>query len=192
VILIISIAIKVSDKGKIIYSQNRLTRGNREFKLYKFRTMIENAEDKTGPVLAKADDLRITKPGKFLRASRLDEIPQLFNVLKGEMSIIGPRPERPSLMEETVKTIPEFSYRTLVKAGVTGLAQTLGRYNTEFKDKVRFDLYYVNNYSLLLDLKILFYTFHTLFTPSVAGGIKENMDDEAILKAVKEKGVSIV
>ena len=108
------------------------------------------------------------------------------------MSIVGPRPERPSLMEQTIEDIPEFGYRTLVKAGVTGLAQTMGRYNTEFKDKIRFDLYYVNNYSLLLDLKILFYTFHTLFTPSVTEGVNLDSEDADICGLIKSKGVDFV
>ena len=186
--LIIAILIKICDKGKIVYSQTRLTRGNKEFTLYKFRTMIKDAEKETGAVLAELDDIRVTKLGKFLRVSRMDEVLQLFNVLRGEMSLVGPRPERPQLIEETIKSIPEFSYRTLVKAGLTGLAQTLGRYDTSFENKLRFDLYYVNNYSLLLDLKILFYTFHTLFTPAVAAGVN-NETDRNIYDKIKEQGI---
>lgn len=190
--LIVSILIKTGDGGQIIYPQKRLTRGNKEFIVYKFRTMREDAESETGPVLAKDNDERITKIGKFLRASRIDEIPQFFNVLFGDMSLIGPRPERPELVEKTVSKIPEFGYRILVKAGITGLAQTMGKYNTNFEDKLRFDLYYVNNYSLLLDLKILFYTLHTIFTPAAASGVKNKIDDESILNAVEEKGVSFI
>jgi lipopolysaccharide/colanic/teichoic acid biosynthesis glycosyltransferase len=120
--------------------------------------------------------------GKFLRASRIDEIPQLYNVLKGEMSLVGPRPERPDLAKGVIDEIPEFKYRTLVKAGLTGLAQTMGRYDTSFKDKLMFDIYYVNNYSLILDLKILFYTLHTITKPSVTSGISENIDSIELLE----------
>ena len=188
-ILVVCILIKTSDHGKVLYHQKRVTRGNKEFVVYKFRTMVENAESKTGPVLAKNNDVRITKIGKILRAYRIDEIPQFFNVLIGDMSLIGPRPERPELIEKTVEDIPEFAYRTLVKAGITGLAQTLGKYNTEFEDKLRFDLYYVNNFSLLLDLKILFYTLYTVFTPYKTIGIKEIENCDEIISSLTEMGI---
>ena len=190
VLLIVCAAVKVSDGGKVLYRQKRVTRDNKAFTLYKFRTMIEDAEKDTGAVLAGLNDERVTKLGKFLRAARIDEIPQLFNVLKGEMSLVGPRPERPELIRETVEEIPEFAYRTLVKAGLTGLAQTLGRYDTEFKDKVRFDLFYVNNFSLILDLRIIFYTLHTIFTPSVTSGVDFEKENRDVLKLLSEKGLS--
>jgi exopolysaccharide biosynthesis polyprenyl glycosylphosphotransferase len=179
---IVTLLVKMQDGGKVFYKQIRLTRGNKEFYIYKFRTMIENAEKDTGVVLASMGDERITKLGKFLRASRIDEIPQLYNVLKGEMSLVGPRPERPDLAKGVIDEIPEFKYRTLVKAGLTGLAQTMGRYDTSFKDKLMFDIYYVNNYSLILDLKILFYTLHTITKPSVTSGISENIDSIELLE----------
>ena len=188
--LIISAAIKISDGGKVLYKQERVTRDNKVFTLYKFRTMIEDAEKDTGAILAGRDDERITRLGRLLRASRMDEVPQMFNVLKGEMSLVGPRPERPELIRETILETPEFAYRTLVKAGVTGLAQTLGRYDTEFKDKVRFDLFYVNNYSLILDLKIMFYTLHTIFTPSVTAGLDWGQKNADVFDIIKEKGMS--
>jgi lipopolysaccharide/colanic/teichoic acid biosynthesis glycosyltransferase len=188
-ILIVCAAIKISDGGKILFRQERVTRDNKVFTLYKFRTMIENAEKDTGAVLSGLNDKRVTKLGKFLRATRIDEIPQLLNVLKGEMSLVGPRPERPELIRATVGEIPEFAYRTLVKAGLTGLAQTLGRYDTEFKDKVRFDLFYVNNFSLILDLKIIFYTIHTIFTPSVTAGVDLEKEKSDALSLLKEKGL---
>jgi lipopolysaccharide/colanic/teichoic acid biosynthesis glycosyltransferase len=188
--LIVSIAIKIGDGGKVLYKQERVTRDNKIFTLYKFRTMIEDAEKETGAILAGRDDERITGLGKLLRASRMDEVPQMFNVLKGEMSLVGPRPERPELIRETILETPEFAYRTLVKAGVTGLAQTLGRYDTEFKDKVRFDLFYVNNYSLILDLKIMFYTLHTIFTPSVTAGLDWGLKNADVLDIIKEKGMA--
>ena len=188
-ILIVAIAIKISDGGGVLYKQKRVTRDNKVFTLYKFRTMIEDAEKDTGAVLAGLNDDRVTKLGRFLRASRIDEIPQMLNVLKGEMSFVGPRPERPELIRETVEKIPEFEYRTLVKAGITGLAQTLGRYDTEFKDKVRFDLFYVNNFSLILDLKVIFYTLHTIFTPSVTAGVDLGKQDIDVLQLLIEKGL---
>lgn len=191
-ILIIVILIKLQDGGKVIYSQKRITIHNKPFTIYKFRTMIEGAEKKTGAVLASINDKRITKLGKFLRASRMDEIPQLFNVLKGEMSIVGPRPERPDLIDDIIKTVPEFKYRTLVKAGLTGLAQTMGKYNTTFSDKLLFDLYYANNYSFILDLKIMFYTLHTLIRPSVTNGLSDEKYDINALDILKSKGYKIV
>ncbi len=187
---IVTILIKCQG-GSPIYSQKRLTKDNKEFTIYKFRTMIINAEKETGAVLASKDDNRITKLGKFLRASRIDEIPQLFNVLKGDMALVGPRHERPDLIEEISKQVPEFKYRTLVKAGVTGLAQTMGRYDTAFKDKLLFDLYYANNYSLLLDLKIMFYTLHILTRPSLTSGITNQGEDVNCLDILKEKGYEI-
>ena len=188
-ILVISLLIKLQDGGKVLYSQIRATRDNKEFKIYKFRTMIENAEEETGVVLAKANDERITKLGHLLRKFRLDEIPQLLNIIKGDMTLVGPRPERPELIHKTIKNIPEYKYRTLVKAGLTGLAQTMGRYDTIFKDKLLLDLYYVNNHSLLFDLKILFYTLHVLTTPSVTSGISNENTD--IIKALKAKGYTV-
>lgn len=182
VIAVVSVLIKIQDGGKVIFSQERVTRENRIFVLHKFRTMIENAEEQTGAVLAKADDERITKLGVFLRKYRLDEIPQLLNVFLGDMSLIGPRPERKELIDRIVVDTPEFKYRTIVKAGLTGLAQTKGKYTTPFNDKLRFDLYYINNYSLFLDLQIMFYTLLTLLTPSAASGVEENANQEDLLK----------
>lgn len=187
--IIISLMIKLHDGGKIFCSQVRATRDNKEFKIYKFRTMIEDAENKTGVVLASKDDDRITKLGRFLRKGRLDEIPQLLNVFIGDMTLVGPRPERPELIQKTIKDIPEFRYRTLVKAGLTGLAQTMGRYDTTFYDKLLFDLYYVNNHSILFDLKILFYTLHVLTKPSVTSGI--SYENKYAIKLLNEKGYTI-
>lgn len=190
IMLIIYLAILIQDGENPIYSQKRLSRGNRVFAIYKFRTMIVDAEKHTGPVLASQNDTRITRVGKFLRASRMDELPQLFNVLKGDMSIVGPRPERPDLANQISEILPEFKYRTLVKPGVTGYAQVLGRYDTDFKDKLLFDLYYVNNYSLLLDLRIMFNTIRVLFTPSVTNGVASE-DEENYIDSIKRKGYDI-
>lgn len=120
--------------------------------------MIQNAEKYTGARLASENDDRIFPVGKFLRRTRLDELPQLWNILKGDMSLVGPRPERPELAQEIEKEIPEFRYRLKVKAGLTGYAQIYGKYNTTFYDKLKLDLTYICNYSLLLDLKLIIMT----------------------------------
>lgn len=162
IMLIIAIAIKIEDGGKVFYTQNRVTRGIREFKMIKFRSMVENAESGGKAVLAKENDDRITKVGRFIRATRLDELPQILNIIKGDMSIVGPRPERMEIVKEYMETIPEFRFRTKVKAGLTGYAQVYGKYNTTPYDKLRLDLMYIENYSVLLDLKLIFMTLQIL------------------------------
>ncbi len=127
--ILVYLALKITG-GTAFYVQERVTRNNRVFKIYKFRTMIENAEALSGPVLAQETDKRITRLGRFLRATRLDEIPQIYNILVGEMSIVGPRPERPFFVEQFSEEIPEYNLRHRVKAGLTGLAQVQGKYNT--------------------------------------------------------------
>ncbi len=162
-LIIVSILIKAQDKGPVFYKQERVTRNNQTFMLYKFRTMIEDAEKNTGAVWQMENDPRITKIGKFFRATRIDELPQLINVLKGDMSLIGPRPEREIFIQQFVKEIPDFKYRVNVKPGITGLAQVQGKYNSEPIDKLRFDLIYIRNYSIWLDFKILFLTVKAVF-----------------------------
>lgn len=162
--LLSAILIKAYDKGPILLRQTRLTMGGRAFTLYKFRSMIVDAEKETGAVLSrKGEDDRITRVGRFLRASHFDELPQLFNVLKGDMSMVGPRPERPELYERICKELPEFRYRLAVKAGLTGYAQLYGRYETSFADKVRLDLYYIENATALMDLQLMIYTIKDIF-----------------------------
>ncbi|MFA7367880.1 MAG: sugar transferase, partial [Bacilli bacterium] len=163
VFIIVPILIKAHDRGPVFYKQERVTRNDKNFMLYKFRTMIVDAEKATGAVWQMENDPRITKVGKFLRATRLDELPQLLNVIKGEMSLIGPRPEREIFVKEFIKSIPDFRYRVNVKPGITGLAQVLGKYNSEPDDKLRFDLIYIRNYSIWLDIKILFLTIRAIF-----------------------------
>lgn len=172
---IIALVVKLSDKGPVFYKQERITRGNKPFMLIKFRTMIVDAEKLTGAVWQMENDPRITKIGKFLRATRIDELPQLYNVLKGEMTLIGPRPEREIFIQKFVQSIPDFKYRVNVKPGITGLAQVLGKYNSEPIDKLRFDLIYIRNYSLLLDIKILFLTVKAVLNKDSAAtlGIPE-------------------
>lgn len=164
--------------GSAFYSQERITRGGKIFRIYKFRTMIENAEAKSGPVLAQNTDARITKLGHIMRATRLDEIPQIYNVLKGEMSIVGPRPERPFFVTQFSKDIPEYNLRHRVKAGLTGLAQVQGKYNTTVKDKLKYDLLYINGYSLALDIKLIMQTLNILLRRSSTEGLKEGRDLE--------------
>lgn len=169
-LLVTALLVRLSSPGPVFYVQERVGYRGQVFRLLKFRTMIPDAEKETGPVLAQANDPRITRIGKFLRATRLDELPQLVNVLKGEMSLVGPRPERPVFVDEFVRAHPAYHYRHLVKPGLTGMAQIYGRYTTSPEDKLRYDLYYIRNYSFLLDLKILLRTIPVAFTPSAARG----------------------
>lgn len=172
--LVTALAIKLYDGGPALYKQKRLTKDGKEFYVYKFRSMIVDAEKNSGARLSSGEnDDRITKVGKVIRAIRFDELPQLFNILKGDMSIVGPRPERPEIAEQYYEELPEFKYRLKVKAGLTGYAQVFGKYNTTPKDKLKLDLMYINNYSLYLDLKVIFYTVKILFMKESTEGIEE-------------------
>ena len=154
-----ALALKIeSPRQPVLYRQKRVTRGGRVFDLLKLRTMIPDAEKGTGPVLSNGNDTRVTGVGRFLRATRIDELPQLWNVLKGEMSFVGPRPERPFFVEQFVQEIPGYKYRHYVKGGITGLAQVEGKYSISANDKLRFDLIYAQNMSPLSDLRILLHT----------------------------------
>lgn len=170
---VISLFIKFEDGGSVIYKQNRLTFGEREFYVYKFRSMKENAEEDGVARLAGENDFRITKTGKIIRAIRFDELPQLFNILKGDMSLVGPRPERPEIAHKYEAEIPEFSYRLQIKAGLTGYAQVYGKYNTTAYDKLKLDLMYIQNYSLKLDLEIMLKTILILFMRDSTEGMEE-------------------
>lgn len=172
VMLITAVIVKLDSPGPIIYSQVRVGRFGKEFKVYKFRSMRQDAEAKTGPVLAGENDPRITKFGRFMRATRLDELPQLINVLKGEMSIVGPRPERPFFVEQFIKEKPEYAYRHNVKPGITGLAQIAGKYNTTAYDKLVYDLIYIQNVSVVNDLTIMLQTLKVLITKESTEGVK--------------------
>ncbi len=169
--LLTALAIKLQDGGPVLYKQIRCTKGNRRFEIMKFRSMIVDAEKKGGAQLAKQDDDRITPVGRFIRKCRLDELPQLVNVLRGDMSFVGPRPERPEFIEQYVKDMPEFAYRTKVQAGLTGYAQLYGKYNTRPYDKLKLDLYYIESYSLWLDLKLMILTVKILFMPESTEGV---------------------
>ena len=167
-----AVAIKADSKGPVIYSQERVGLYGKSFKVYKFRSMKQDAEAKSGPVLAKEGDSRITKVGRFIRATRIDELPQLFNVLKGEMSIVGPRPERPFFVEQYIKERPEYAYRHNVKPGITGLAQIAGKYNTTAYDKLIYDLIYIQEVSVKTDLIIMLQTLKVLITKESTEGVK--------------------
>jgi exopolysaccharide biosynthesis polyprenyl glycosylphosphotransferase len=166
-----AILIRLTSPGKILFAQRRVGRDGVGFTLSKFRTMVADAERHTGPVLATANDPRITKTGAFLRATRLDEFPQLFNVLRGEMSLVGPRPERPHFVQQFREQIPGYEFRLAVKPGVTGLAQVFGRYSTTAERKLRFDLTYITKYSLLMDIRLLLSTIAVLLRREQAEGI---------------------
>lgn len=166
------LAIKIHDGGPALFRQTRLTQNGRRFQLLKFRTMIVNAEE-SGPQLAEENDSRITPVGKWLRRCRFDELPQLINILRGDMSIVGPRPERPEIMEQECKVFPEFRYRLKMKAGLTGYAQIFGRYNTAFEDKIKLDLLYIERFSLRLDFFLMLSTVKVLFMPSSSKGVKK-------------------
>lgn len=171
-LLITAVIVKLDSPGPIIYSQVRVGRFGEEFKVHKFRSMRQDAEAKTGPVLAGENDPRITKFGRFMRATRLDELPQLINVLKGEMSIVGPRPERPFFVEQFIKEKPEYAYRHNVKPGITGLAQIAGKYNTTAYDKLIYDLIYIQEVSIKTDLIIMLQTLKVLITKESTEGVK--------------------
>ncbi len=159
VMLAISIAIKLESKGPVIFRQERMSLGGVPFNIFKFRSMTVDAESETGAVWAKKHDNRRTKVGEFIRKTSLDEFPQLFNVLKGDMSLVGPRPERPVFVKDFKKSISMYMLRHKMKAGITGWAQVNGwRGNTSIDKRIEFDLYYIENWSLLLDIKILWLT----------------------------------
>ena len=174
-LMLITVAvIKLYDGGPVLYKQIRCTKNAREFKILKFRSMIVNAEAAGKPQLALRSDPRITPVGRVIRKLRIDELPQLFNVLKGDMSFVGPRPERPEFIKQYVEDMPEFTYRMKVRAGITGYAQLYGKYNTKPYDKLKFDLYYMEQYSLLLDFRLIILTIKIVFSKESTEGVKED------------------
>lgn len=177
IMLITALVIKISDGGPVFYSQVRCTMGNKEFKILKFRSMRVDAEKDGVARLASKKDDRVTPIGRFIRAVRIDELPQLLNIIAGDMSFIGPRPERPELIEKFCEEMPEFAFRTKVKAGLAGYAQVYGKYNTTPYDKLRLDLTYIENYSVWLDLRLMLLTLKVLITPSSTEGV-ENKEEQ--------------
>lgn len=173
VMLLVSLAIKIEDGGPIFYKQERATIGGKVFKILKFRSMIPDAEKNGKAQPAVDNDPRITKVGKVIRATRIDEFPQILNILKGDMSIVGPRPERIEHVRKYSKLIPEFDFRLSVKGGLTGYAQVYGKYNTTPYDKLRLDLMYIENYSLLLDVKLMLMTIRIMLKRESTEGFNE-------------------
>ncbi|WP_330642491.1 sugar transferase [Enterocloster bolteae] len=171
--IITAIAIKLYDGENVIHKQVRLTQGGKEFEVYKFRSMIKDAEKDGIARLSAEGDVRVTPIGKVIRKTRLDELPQLFNILKGEMSLVGPRPERPQIAEEYRAYMPEFDYRLKVKGGLTGYAQIFGKYNTTPYDKLKLDLMYIENYSVWLDLKLIIMTIKIVFMKESTEGVAD-------------------
>lgn len=183
--LITAIAVKVYDGGPVLYKQVRCTRGEREFHILKFRSMRVDAEKDGVARLAAKNDSRITPVGKFIRKVRLDELPQLFNILKGDMSFIGPRPERPEIIAQYKEDMPEFVFRMKVKAGLAGYAQVYGKYNTTPYDKLKLDLTYIENYTVWLDIKLMLLTLKILFVPESTEGVDANQTT-ALKKQLEE------
>lgn len=170
--IIFALCIKLYDRGPVFYTQERVTRDGKAFQIIKFRSMRVNAERDGARLAAKGDD-RITPIGRFLRATHLDELPQVFNILKGEMSMVGPRPERKEIAEQYEELIPEFRFRLKVKAGLTGYAQIYGKYNTAPYDKLKLDLTYIERYSVWLDLKLMLMTFKIMFQKENTEGVEK-------------------
>lgn len=178
ILLITALAIKLEDGGPVFFRQERTTIGGRQFSILKFRSMIVDAEKDGRPHPAGEKDDRITKVGHFIRATRIDELPQLINIIKGDMSIVGPRPERIEHVKKYTEEIPEFELRLKMKGGLTGPAQVFGKYNTSPLNKLKMDLYYITNYSILLDLQILFETVKILVQKESTEGFSEDKQKE--------------
>ena len=172
IMIITALSIKLYDRGPVFYKQIRLTKDGRRFEIIKFRSMKMDAE-KNGAQLSTVHDARITPIGKIIRKLRIDELPQLFNILKNDMAVVGPRPERPEIASQYEQDIPEFHLRLRVKAGLTGYAQVYGKYNTTPLDKLKLDLIYIAQRSVLFDLRILFYTIKIIFIPESTEGIPD-------------------
>ena len=173
VMLVTALAVHLYDKGPVFYRQVRCTIGQKEFEIIKFRSMRTDAEKDGIARLSSVGDDRITPVGRFIRKVRIDELPQLINILAGDMSFVGPRPERPEIIEQYIKTMPEFVFRMKVKAGLAGYAQVYGKYNTTPYDKLKLDLSYIQNYSVWLDLKLMLLTLKILFQPESTEGVSE-------------------
>ncbi len=190
IMLIAAIAIKLYDGGPVLYKQIRCTQGQREFAIMKFRSMRTDAEKDGVARLAQKNDDRITPIGKFIRKVRIDELPQLINILKGDMSFIGPRPERPEIIAQYMELMPEFAYRMKVKAGLAGYAQVYGKYNTTPYDKLKLDLTYIENYSLWMDIQLMLLTLKILFWPDSTEGV-EAEQITALKEEMKHSGKDV-
>jgi len=176
IMAVVALAIKIEDGGPIFYKQTRVTKDNKTFDIIKFRSMIVDAEKDGVSVPAVAKDPRITRVGRIIRATRIDELPQIFNILKGDMCWVGPRPERVEHVEKYSAEIPEFNFRHRVKGGLTGYAQIYGKYNTTAYDKLRLDLMYIENYSLMLDIKLMVMTLQIMVSKDSTEGFDKKED----------------
>lgn len=184
IMLVVSLGIKIEDGGPIFYKQKRVTKDGKVFDILKFRSMVVDAEKDGKSIPATDYDPRITKVGRMIRATRVDELPQIFNIIKGDMSIVGPRPERVEHMEKYSREIPEFAYRTKVKGGLTGYAQIYGKYNTSAYDKIRLDLTYIENYSIFLDIKLILMTLRIMTRAESTEGFDKSKELEALKAAL--------
>ncbi|MBO5934385.1 MAG: sugar transferase [Clostridia bacterium] len=176
IMLAIALAIKIYDGGPVLFKQKRVTLNEKVFEIYKFRSMIIDAEKDDRVIPATDNDPRITPVGKIIRKLRFDELPQLFNILKGDMSFVGPRPERVEHHEAYTELIPEFPFRTKVKAGLTGYAQVMGKYNTTAYDKLLLDLIYIQKFSFFLDIRLILLTVKIIFMKESTEGFKNNKE----------------
>lgn len=176
IMIITAILVKVTSEGPVFYKQIRITKDQKEFNILKFRTMSVTAEKHSGPVLATSNDARVTTIGKYLRSLRIDELPQLFNVLKGDMALVGPRPERPFFVDQFKELNPYYYLRHNVRAGITGYAQVYGKYATDFNSKLNFDLVYIKKYSFVMDIKIMVQTIKILFDKVSSKGVDEEVE----------------
>ena len=171
-LLLLAVAIKMDSPGPVFFRQKRVGIGKRHFQILKFRTMrIDTPHDMPTHLLHDPEQY-ITRMGRFLRKTSLDELPQLINILRGDMSFIGPRPERPEIIAQYTEVMPEFAFRMKVKAGLAGFAQVYGKYNTSPYDKLKLDLTYIENYSVWLDLKLMLLTLKVLFWPDSTEGVE--------------------
>ncbi|AYZ25391.1 sugar transferase [Cutibacterium acnes] len=178
IMFVTAILVKASSPGPVFYRQTRITKDGREFKILKFRSMGVMAEKESGPMLATTNDPRVTTVGKYLRSLRIDEIPQLINVLIGDMSIVGPRPERPFFVDQLQEQNAHYTLRHNVRAGITGYAQVYGKYASDFAAKLNFDLIYIKQYSLVLDVKIMIQTIKILFDKVSSRGVDETAEPD--------------
>lgn len=178
VFVLVAIAIKLDSSGPILFSQRRVGEHEKEFSIYKFRTMFDDAEKQTGPVLATVDDPRITRVGRFIRATRIDELPQLINVLIGDMSIVGPRPERAFFVEMLKKELPEYIHRSNVKPGITGMAQVYGKYSTSPYCKLIYDLIYIQKCNVVTDLMLMLKTVRVLISSKQSEGVGSKKSEQ--------------
>ena len=185
-LVIVALLIKIEDGGKIFFIQDRVTKDNKIFKILKYRSMKQEKDTNVVRPTGQDDD-RVTKVGKFIRNTHIDELPQLINVLIGDMSIVGPRPERIEHVELYKKEISEFGYRLKVKAGITGLAQIYGKYNTTAYDKLKLDLIYIKNYSLLFDIELILKTFKVLLLKDNTEGFDKKSSEYIEKNATRVK-----